>query len=175
LQNARTLTRLEIFGYPDDNVMFVNAFVTEMQSRHHDVYLVTKNSTEVGKMLDEMILGEQIALCKTQGKKMLKQDKIDYMKGWKSANMNMLIESGLDLVTQGPNKPSFVTGFSFLYQLQGQQFHTYSKFPTLMHVTQVLASTPSTQPMGIPPTPTHLALDMELCLETSLRRIGWSS
>jgi len=41
---------------------------------------------------------------------MLKQDKIDYMKEWKSANMNMLIESGLDLVTQGPNKPSFVTG-----------------------------------------------------------------
>ncbi len=69
LQNARTLTRLEIFGYPDDNVQFVHALVTEMQSRNHDVYLVTKNSTEVGKMLDEMILGEQIALCKTTGKK----------------------------------------------------------------------------------------------------------
>jgi hypothetical protein len=69
LQNARTLTRLEIFGYPDDNVLFVHALVTEMQSRHHDVYLVTKNSTEVGNMLDEMILGEQIALWKRNGKK----------------------------------------------------------------------------------------------------------
>ena len=55
LQNARTLARLEIFGYPDDNVMFVCALVAEMQSRHHDVYLVTKNSTEVGNMLHEMI------------------------------------------------------------------------------------------------------------------------
>jgi hypothetical protein len=67
LQNARTLSRRQIFGYPDDNVQFVHALVTEMQSRNHDVFLVTKNSTEVGKMLDEMILGEQIALCKTQG------------------------------------------------------------------------------------------------------------
>jgi hypothetical protein len=44
---------------------------------------------------------------------MLKQDKIDYMKSWKAININMLIESGLDLVTQGPNKPSFVTGVFF--------------------------------------------------------------
>jgi len=50
LQNARTLNRRQIFGYPDDNVQFVHALVTEMQSRNHDVFLVTKNSTEVGKM-----------------------------------------------------------------------------------------------------------------------------
>jgi hypothetical protein len=48
-----------------------------MQSRNHDVFLVTQNSTQVGKMLDEMILGEEIALRKTQGIKMLRQDKID--------------------------------------------------------------------------------------------------
>ena len=35
------------------------------------------------------------------------------MKEWKAANMNMLIASGLDLVAQGPNKPSFVTGIYF--------------------------------------------------------------
>jgi hypothetical protein len=69
LQNARTLTRLQVFGYPDDNVQFVHALVTEMQSRNHDVFLVTQNSTQVGKMLDEMILGEEIANRKTNGKK----------------------------------------------------------------------------------------------------------
>jgi hypothetical protein len=35
------------------------------------------------------------------------------MKAWKATNMNMLIDSGLDLVTQGPSKPSFVTGLFF--------------------------------------------------------------
>ena len=43
---------------------------------------------------------------------MKKQETIDYMKEWKAANMIMLIVSGLDLVTQGPNKPSFVRGSS---------------------------------------------------------------
>ena len=85
-------------------------------------------------MLDAMILGEEITKRKTGGQKMKKQDKIAYMKEWKAANMNLLIASGLALVTQGPNKPSFVTGM-FLYQLQGQQSHTYKKSPTLMQLT----------------------------------------
>jgi hypothetical protein len=64
-------------------------------------------------MLNAMILGEEITKRKTGGQKIRKQDKIAYMKEWKAANMNMLIESGFDLVTQGPNKPSFVTGIYF--------------------------------------------------------------
>ena len=35
------------------------------------------------------------------------------MKTWKSANMQMLIDGGLDLVTQGPNKPTFLSGIFY--------------------------------------------------------------
>ena len=44
---------------------------------------------------------------------MIKQDQISYMFEWKAVNMNMLIACGLNLVSQGPNKPSFVTGIYF--------------------------------------------------------------
>ena len=118
-----------------DNVKFVHALVKEMQSRDHGVFLVEKNPTQVCKMLDAMILGEEITKRKSGGEKMKKQDKISYMKEWKTANMNMLIACGLDLVTQGPNKSTFALEFTFLHQLQGQQFHTYSKSPTLMQLT----------------------------------------
>ena len=64
-------------------------------------------------MLDAMVLGEEIAKHKTGDQKMKNQDKIAYMKEWKAANINILIASGLDLVTQGPNKPSFVTCLLF--------------------------------------------------------------
>ena len=60
LQNAHALTCLQVFGKPDDNVQFVHALVKEVQSRGHDVFLVEKNSTQVCKMLDAMILGEEI-------------------------------------------------------------------------------------------------------------------
>jgi hypothetical protein len=101
IANAKNQARLEVFGNPDDNVQFVHAVVEEMKSRVHDVLLVQRNATEVTKMLEKMVVTEESNKRKGVGDFTTKQDKITYLKSWKVANMQMLIDAGLDPVTQG--------------------------------------------------------------------------
>jgi hypothetical protein len=114
LQNAQCQARMEVFGNPDDNVQLISALVAEMRSRDHDVLVVEHNACEVYKMLEALILSEEVNKRKTSGgDKMRKADKISFMKNWKVKNIQMLIDSGLDKVIQGPNVPKFVSGVFF--------------------------------------------------------------
>jgi hypothetical protein len=115
LQNAHCQAwLLKVFGNPDDNVQMVNALVAKMQSYNHDLVVVENNASEVYKMLEAMILTEEINKRKSAGEKINKVDKISLMKNWKVNNMQMLIDGGLDQVVQGSNVPKFVSGVFFL-------------------------------------------------------------
>ena len=61
---------------PDDNVQLINALVAEMRSRDHDVMVVEHNACEVYKMLEALVLSEEVNKCKTSGDKIKKADKI---------------------------------------------------------------------------------------------------
>jgi len=76
LQNARSQTRFHTFGNPDENVMYDHALVEEMKSRGHDILVVEKKSSQLYKMLEAMILAEEIYKRKSVGDKMMKQDKL---------------------------------------------------------------------------------------------------
>ena len=52
LQNARKLSRDEIFGDPSQNVYYIKGLVNKMEEAGHDVHLVLKNNIEVLKMLE---------------------------------------------------------------------------------------------------------------------------
>ena len=117
VQKARLQARVEAFGNPNDNVQFVTALVEEMESRGHAVLLVKQNSTEVSKMLEKMVLQEEINKRKAASEMMTKQEKIMYLKEWKAANIQMLIDGGIHRETQAMihahNPPSFVSGLFF--------------------------------------------------------------
>ena len=70
LQNAQCQARMEVFGNPDENVQMINALVEEMQSLDHDVLVVEHNASEVYKMLEPLILSEEVSKHKTAGEKM---------------------------------------------------------------------------------------------------------
>ena len=126
----------EVFGNPDDNVQLISVLVAEMRSRDHDVLVVEQNDCEVYKMLEALILSEEVNKRKTSGgDKMRKADKISFMKNWKVNNIQMLIDGGLDTVIQGPNVPKFVSGVFSQHQVLGQRFLTYSMSTKLTQLT----------------------------------------
>jgi hypothetical protein len=117
IANAKNQARLEVFGNPDDNVHLVTTLVEEMKSRGHEVQLVLRSATEVTKMLEKMVVTEESNKRKGVGDLMTRQDKVTYLKSWKVANMQMLIDAGLDPVTQGimegHTTSKFVSGLFF--------------------------------------------------------------
>ncbi len=58
-------------------------------------------------MLDCVIISEQIAKLKANGKK------INFVKDWKENNVEMLAQGGLGPLSFGDEEPNFVTGEYF--------------------------------------------------------------
>ena len=113
LQNARQLARLEVFGNPDDNVQMVKAFLLELKVRNHDVMIVEKSAHEVYKLLERIILTEEVEKRKSAGKKMSKMEKINFIKDWKVKNMQMIIDAGMDPIVPTTITSSYVSGLYF--------------------------------------------------------------
>ena len=95
LQNARTFARTEIFGDPANNVLFLNGLVEKMKGGGHHVLAVIKERSEVMKMLERVVLSEEMTRTKAAKKLMTKAEKISYVKNWKAKNRKMLIEGGV--------------------------------------------------------------------------------
>ena len=117
LQNARTFARTEIFGDPANNVLFLNGLVEKMKEGGHHVLAVIKERSEVMKMLERVVLSEEMTRKKAAKKLMTKAEKISYVTNWKAKNRKMLIEGGVwpprggDQVVLNPLK--FLSGFCF--------------------------------------------------------------
>ena len=110
LQNARKLSRDEIFGDPANNVSYMKGLVDKMKEAGHDVNLVLKNNTEVLKMLERVIITDEMRKNKSIGKLMSRDEKIDFIRNWKDKNQLLLEESGLIDVT---SNLMFVSGIFF--------------------------------------------------------------
>ena len=90
LQNARSFARDQIFGDPCHNVLFSNALVDKMAEGGHDVVMVLKDRLEVIKMLERVVVSDEMRRNKASGKLMSKQQKIDYVIRWMKKNKQIL-------------------------------------------------------------------------------------
>ena len=97
IQNARSFARDEIFGDPLQNVMFANGLVDKIEESGHDVVMVLKERLEVMKMLERVVLSDEMRKQKAQGKLMKKKEKIEYVMKWKKnkKNKKILDDGGL--------------------------------------------------------------------------------
>jgi hypothetical protein len=97
IQNARSFARDEIFGDPLQNVMFANGLVDKIEEGGHDVVMVLKERLEVMKMLERVVLSDEMRKQKAQGELMKKKEKIEYVMKWKKnkKNKKILDDGGL--------------------------------------------------------------------------------
>jgi hypothetical protein len=72
LQNARTMARDEIFGDPATNVLFTNGLVQKMKELSVDVKVIVEDQQEVLRMLERVVLSDQIRKNEAEGKLMTK-------------------------------------------------------------------------------------------------------
>ncbi len=79
LQNARTMARDEIFGDPATNVLFANGLVQKMKELGVDAKVILKDWQEVLRMLERVVLSDQIRKNKAEGKLMSKGEKIEFI------------------------------------------------------------------------------------------------
>ena len=91
LQNARNFARSEVFGDPSKNVCFLNGLIESMRKGGNEVVAVVKSCAEVMKMLELVVLSEQMTKNKAAGKLMSKVEKIAYVTKWKKKNKLMLV------------------------------------------------------------------------------------
>jgi hypothetical protein len=110
LQNARKMSRDETFGDPSQNVYYIKGLVAKMEEAGHDVRLVLKNHIEVLKMLERVIVSDEMRKNKSIGKMMSREEKIEFIRNWKDKNELLLLESGLLNVS---SDLSFVSGIFF--------------------------------------------------------------
>ena len=110
LQNARKMSRDEIFGDPSRNVLYIKGLVEKMEEAGHDVHLVVKDHIEVMKMLERVIVTDEMRKNNYIGKLMSREEKIDFISNWKAKNEVLLLESGLLNVS---STLSFVSGIFF--------------------------------------------------------------
>ena len=88
-----------------------------MKEGGHHVLAVIKEHSEVMKMLERVVLSEEMTRKKAAKKLMTKAEKISYVTNWKAKNRKMLIEGGVwpprggDQVILNPLK--FLSGIFF--------------------------------------------------------------
>ena len=117
LQNARPFARSEVFGDPSKNVCFLNGLIESMRKEGNEVVAVIKSQAEVTKMLEHVVLSEQMTKNKAAGKLMSKVEKVTYVTKWKKKNKLMLVEGGVwppkvgDAAVDAPLK--FLSGIMF--------------------------------------------------------------
>jgi hypothetical protein len=115
LQNARKIAWDEIFGDPSNNVFYTRGLVAKMEEAGHGVLLVLKDCIEVMKMLERVIVSDEMRKNKAIGKLMTKQQKIGYVTKWKATNKGLLKEGGLLVPAHGTMTTplTFVSGICF--------------------------------------------------------------
>ena len=150
-------------------VLFLNGLVQKMKEGGHHIVVVIKERLEVMKMLEHVVLSEEMERKKAAKKLMTKEEKISYVMKWKKKNRLMLIEGGVwppwggDQAVVNPLK--FLSGFIFLqHQMHRERssiFRWYFKRYT--HVMVLLQ-------MAI-----HHQLHLKFFLGMKTRRVGYSS
>ncbi len=104
------------FGDPSANVFLANALVDKMKDGGHDVIVVTKGCSEVLRMLERVVLSDEMRKNKATGKLMTRQEKIDYVTKWKIKNKHIFKEGGL-LVPKRGDAALLTTPLIFLWDL----------------------------------------------------------
>ncbi len=74
---------------------YLPALESELRAAGHDYQIVTKTYPSVLQKVEEMVLTQHLALMKGMGVKLLKQDKIDFIKEWRTENQALLLKEGL--------------------------------------------------------------------------------
>jgi len=89
-------------------VTYLPELVRELEAAGHDYQIITKSNASVLQKVEELVLTQHIALMKASGVKLLKQDKIDFIKEWCKENKALLLKEGLE---KGPSDQNcFVAG-----------------------------------------------------------------
>ena len=132
LNSTRLAIRKEAFGDPDTNVMFAPALANSLKVAGHDVEIYLRNKSQVMAKCEEMALTQFVSKCRLEGHKLLRKDKIEYVKEWKLDNEDMLVKAGLG--NDGSDTLKFVSG---LFLSLKQARHTV---PLLQSVFQADAA-----------------------------------
>ena len=132
LNTTRLVIRKEAFGDPDSNVMFSPALANALEVAGHDFEIYLRNKSQVMAKCEEMALTQYVSQCRLAGHKLLRKDKIEYVKEWKSDNEDVLVKAGLG--NDGHDNLKFVSG---LFLSLKQARHTV---PLLQSVFQADAA-----------------------------------
>ena len=76
-------------------MLFSNGLVEKMKEDGHHIVVVLKERSEVMKMLERVVLSEEMTRKKAAKKLMTRAEKISYVMKWKAKNRLMLIEGGV--------------------------------------------------------------------------------
>ncbi len=94
-------------------MQYLDELVWRLEAAGHDILITTHPSKKVQCMLDCVIMSKQIAKLKAVGKKISHQEKINFIKGLKEENAEMLAQGGLGPLSFNEEEPKFVTGIFF--------------------------------------------------------------
>jgi hypothetical protein len=89
------MVRDEIFGDLATNVLFANGLVKKMKELGVDMKVIMKDQQEVLRMLERVVLSDQIRKNKAEGNLMSKGEKIEFITKWKLTNKDVLEDGGL--------------------------------------------------------------------------------
>ena len=113
LQNARTLTKVAVFGDPLHNVQYATALCEEIKKEGHDIVILTKDARSVLKELKRLTIADEVLKQKTKGVLMTAKSKKEFITSWSKKNASMLDAGGLGAISVGDPTPHFCSGFFF--------------------------------------------------------------
>jgi hypothetical protein len=91
-------------------VSYIKGLVNKMEEAGHNVHLVLKNNIKVLKMLEQVIVTDEMRKNKSIRRLMSREEKIEFIRNWKDKNELLLQESHLLNVT---SNLMFVSGIFF--------------------------------------------------------------
>lgn len=161
LQNAKTLTKISVFGDPNVNVQYMTALCTELEDQGHSFKVMEKVHVSLNKFLNALLSRRKQERQKNKGIKMTASAKMDFLKAWSVKHAEMLDLGGLGDVPDGALHPSSVVHYSFHPTLFTSHCHICNRPFKQMLVTWALVNTSCTsstvrQPIA---TPSHLLWD----------------
>ena len=95
LQNARSLTKLAVFGDPLQNVQYAKALCDELKKEGHDIIMVTKDARSILIELKRLVVAEEVLKQKQKGVLMTAMSKKMFITSWSKKNTSMLDAGGL--------------------------------------------------------------------------------
>ena len=91
---------------------YLPQLIKELDNGGHEFEVLTKTKAQLVRKIEDMMLLDYMNLMKSDGVKLLKQDKIDFMEEWRKDNQDMLSKAGL---ANGQGEGTkFVSGSFFL-------------------------------------------------------------